>query len=69
MTLAWLWLDCAIAAQAPAHGHDEPTRQHRRGMLQAMQYFFAYELPKIDAWLTVVARRDDTCRAMQEDWF
>ena len=69
VTLAWLWLDCAIAAQAPGQEHDEPTRLHRRGLKQAMQYFFAYELPKIDAWLAVVARRDDTCRSMQEDWF
>ena len=39
------------------------------GKLAAMQYFFAYELPKIDAWLGVVARREAVCRTMQPDWF
>jgi butyryl-CoA dehydrogenase len=37
--------------------------------VQAMQYFYAYELPKIDAWLTVVADRNPTCRAMHDAWF
>jgi hypothetical protein len=32
----------------------------RRGRCAAMRYFFAYELPKIDAWLAVVASRDAT---------
>jgi butyryl-CoA dehydrogenase len=27
-----------------------------------MRYFFAYELPKIDAWLGVVARREALVR-------
>jgi hypothetical protein len=34
-----------------------------------MRYFFRYELPKIDAWLGVVAERDPTCREMQDTWF
>ena len=39
------------------------------GLRAAMRYFFAYELPKIDAWLGVVASRDDVCRTMREEWF
>jgi hypothetical protein len=27
-----------------------------------MRYFFGYELPKVDAWFAVVARRDSLCR-------
>jgi len=34
-----------------------------------MRYFFAYELPRIDAWLGVVARREDLCRCAAEDLF
>jgi hypothetical protein len=34
----------------------------RAGKLAAMRYFFAYELPKIDAWLGVVARREALVR-------
>ena len=57
VVLAWLWLDVALAAQ------------RNEGRLAAMRYFFAYELPKIDAWLGVVSRREDVCRTMQDAWF
>ena len=40
-----------------------------QGQLQAMRYFMSYELPKIDAWLEVVAQRNATCREMQDAWF
>ena len=39
------------------------------GKRAAQRYFFAYELPKIDAWLGVVARREAVCRAMRPEWF
>jgi hypothetical protein len=35
----------------------------------ALRYFYAYELPKIDAWLAVVARREALPREMQDEWF
>jgi butyryl-CoA dehydrogenase len=69
VTLAWLWLDLARVAHTPLVGADEASIHHRRGLVQAMQYFYAYELPKIDAWLTVVADRNPTCRAMHDAWF
>lgn len=60
VVLAWVWLDVALAARAHALAP---------GKLAAMRYFFAYELPKIDAWLGVVAARTDVCRTMQPEWF
>ena len=30
--------------------------------LPAMRYFYAYELPKVAAWLAVVHARDPVCR-------
>ena len=62
LVLAWIWLDVALVAA----GDDAPVAQGRRA---ALRYFYAYELPKIDAWLGVVARREDVCRTMQDDWF
>ena len=62
VVLAWLWLDVALAA-------DKSPSPLKPGKLAAMHYFFAYELPKIDAWLGVVARREAVCRSMQPDWF
>jgi butyryl-CoA dehydrogenase len=67
VVLAWLWLDVARVCQAKLESAaDEPAH---RGRLAAMRYFFAYELPKIDAWLLVVASRQPVCREMQDAWF
>ena len=60
VVLAWLWLDVALAAQS------SPLRE---GKHAALRYFYAYELPKIDAWLGVVAQREAVCRTMQDAWF
>jgi butyryl-CoA dehydrogenase len=54
-TIAWMWLDVLLAIP---EGASEPASIGRRA---AAQYFFHYELPKIDAWLKVVASRDPTC--------
>ena len=61
LVLAWIWLDVAHRAQAPGMA--------AVGRLNACRYFYHYELPKIDAWLGVVERRDMTCANMPEDAF
>ena len=63
LVVAWIWLDVATCAVRTA------TDAAQRGRLAACRYFFAYELPKIDAWLGVVERRDDTCRTIAEESF
>ncbi len=63
IVVAWIWLDVAICA---AEASDDVAM---RGTLAACRYFFRYELPKIDAWLGVVASRDATCRTMDEESF
>ncbi len=60
VVLAWVWLDVALAAQGHAL---EP------GKRAALRYFYAYELPKIDAWLGVVAQREAVARTMRDEWF
>ena len=67
VVLAWIWLDVALAAERRLA--DDAAAEAQRGRLQACRYFFRYELPRIDAWLGVVATRDDTCRTMDADWF
>lgn len=63
--LAWIWLDIAVAVlSAP-----EASSDFSRGKLAAQRYFFAYELPKITAWLAVVARREPLTREMRDEWF
>ncbi|HET9207630.1 MAG TPA: acyl-CoA dehydrogenase [Burkholderiaceae bacterium] len=64
--LAWVWLELGLAAQ----GVREPARADAMaGKLQAMRYFYAYELPKVAAWLDVVNARDPVCRDMRDEWF
>ena len=60
--LAWIWLDVALALE----GRDD---DFARGKRAAQRYFFAYELPKVAAWLGVVARREALTREMQDAWF
>jgi butyryl-CoA dehydrogenase len=62
VVLAWIWLDVALAVQAS-------TSPLKPGKLAAMRFFFAYELPKIDAWLGVVSRREPLTREMRDEWF
>lgn len=61
LVLAWLWLDVALAAGDGS--------AFARGKRSAARYFYAYELPKIDAWLAVVSRRETLCLEMHDDWF
>jgi alkylation response protein AidB-like acyl-CoA dehydrogenase len=71
--LAWIWLELALvakAAQAEGQWDKSPLGEgFLKGKLACADYFFGFELPKIDAWLGVVARRDMTCAQAQADWF
>ncbi len=62
VVLAWIWLDVAVLAARSAGAFSA-------GKLAAMRYFYAYELPKIGAWLGVVSRREPLPREMRDDWF
>ena len=59
--LAWLWLDVALAVSGEG--------DFAQGKRAAARYFFAYELPKIGAWLDVVARRESICRDIKAQYF
>ena len=64
--LAWIWLDvahCALLADPSAS--DAGTQ----GRLGAARFFFHYELPKIGAWLQVVAARETCCADLPENAF
>ena len=70
VVIAWIWLKQGIAAAnglaKKPHTADE---KFYRGKLQAMHYFFRYELPEIDVWAALLMSLDDTTYAMQADWF
>jgi Acetyl-CoA dehydrogenase C-terminal like/Acyl-CoA dehydrogenase, C-terminal domain len=62
VVIAWMWLDVALATVGR---NDDLAQGHRA----AQRFFFAYELPKISAWLAVVSTREPVCRQMQDAWF
>jgi len=68
VVLAWLWLDVATRA-APDTVAEDSASVFKAGKLAAMRYFFAFELPKIDAWLAVVGQRESVCRLMHDGQF
>ena len=59
--LAWIWLDVSLSTLGAAKSVATSA-----GITPATQYFYRYELPKIDAWLAVVESRDMTCAEMAE---
>lgn len=63
VVIAWIWLDVALAARGQA------GEARRQGAGAACRYFFAYELPLVDAWLRVVSTREPVCREMDDAWF
>jgi butyryl-CoA dehydrogenase len=81
LVLAWMWLDVALVLPGVQGGPDVADASHAsaapsgdqqafaQGKLAAMRFFFAYELPRIDAWLKVVAEREAVCRTMEDAWF
>ena len=58
-----------MAAQALANSPHEADAAFYRGKLQAMRYFFRYELPETEVWAQLLRRLDDTCLGMENDWF
>jgi alkylation response protein AidB-like acyl-CoA dehydrogenase len=69
VVLAWLWLDVALTAQQGLAHAGGDAADFRRGKLAAMRYFFAYELPKVEAWLAAVAAREPVCRQVRVEEF
>jgi len=66
VVLAWMWLDvvCAVLRRdATLSGAADA------GRMGAARYFYHYELPRIGAWLAVVAQRDMTCVQLPAEAF
>ena len=70
VVIAWIWLKQGLVAQRglEAGVHVEDARFYR-GKLQAMRYFFRYELPEINTWAKLLLDLDDTTYTMSPDWF
>ena len=68
--IAWLWLKQGIVAtRALAKQPHEADEHFYRGKLQALQYFYRFELPQINVWSQILANGDSTSFDMQAEWF
>jgi len=68
VVIAWIWLELGLAG-GDAGSARGGTDNAGAGRLQALRYFYAYELPQAAAWLAVVNARDPVCRDMRDEWF
>jgi butyryl-CoA dehydrogenase len=70
VVVAWLWLKQGIVASAAlAQQPHQSDENFYRGKLQAMRYFFRFELPEIEPWAKLLSDLDSTCYDMQPQWF
>ncbi|MBT5293097.1 MAG: acyl-CoA dehydrogenase [Cellvibrionales bacterium] len=70
IVIAWTWLKLGLVAEAGlANTEDDKEHDFYHGKLHAMQYFYRFELPEIYAWAALLSDLDDTCYAMQKEWF
>ncbi len=70
ITIAWIWLKQGIVAtKALAEQPHESDIGFYQGKLQALQYFYRFELPQIYLWSSILSEIDNTCYEMQTDWF
>ncbi|MGH1373448.1 MAG: acyl-CoA dehydrogenase [Cellvibrionaceae bacterium] len=70
VVVAWVWLKQGIvAAQALERNPHESDVNFYNGKLQALKYFFRFELPEIHVWAKILCDLDDTTYEMQEQWF
>ena len=65
LVMSWIWLEQAIAAHAAQRG----DQSFYAGKRQACDWFFRWELPRVDAQLDLLDSLDKTTLAMQDDWF
>lgn len=68
VAIAWIWLELAHTS---THLLNDKTADADllHGKLAAANYFFDFELPLINHWLTPVRNRNPICNQMQPDWF
>ncbi|WP_373078911.1 acyl-CoA dehydrogenase [Zhongshania sp.] len=70
VVIAWLWLRQGLVAQkGMAVKPHETDQQFYAGKLQAMKYFFNFELPLIEVWSKNLRDLDPTFYEMNNNWF
>lgn len=70
IVVAWLWLKQGlVATTALAQKTHEDDENFYQGKLQALQYFYRFELPQIPVWSQLLTTLDSTTYDMKPQWF
>jgi butyryl-CoA dehydrogenase len=70
VVIAWLWLRQGMVAERSMESvFHEQDKSFYQGKLQAMRFFFHYELPEIYHWCALLKDLDSVFYDMQPDWF
>lgn len=70
IVLAWIWLKQGLVASAALDNNPHVSdEKFYRGKLQALKYFFRFELPEVYPWAKLLSDLDSTAFDMQDDWF
>ena len=69
VVLAWIWLQQGSVATLSLAGASMEATDHYCGKLQAMRYFFRWELPVTEAQWPVLSRVDRSAFDMRDEWF
>ncbi len=67
--IGWRWLEQAIRAEQGLARGNAADIDFYQGKLQAARYFLTWEVPSCHHELALLEARDDTCLAMQDNWF
>ncbi|WP_159819971.1 acyl-CoA dehydrogenase [Colwellia sp. 20A7] len=68
--IAWLWLKQGIvASEALSKQQHQADEDFYNGKLQALQYFYRFELPEITLWSNILCTGDSTTYDMKVAWF
>ena len=67
MIVGWLWLDQAVLLHKKLENSTSPDFIY--GKLAACDYFFGWEMPKINSWLAVLDPVETTPLNMHQSWF
>ncbi len=68
VVVAWMWLDQAVISNLALARSAAADQDFHRGKLAACDYFFGWELPRVDSWLAVLSPVERTPLDAQESW-
>jgi hypothetical protein len=68
VVVGWLWLDQAVICETAMKRAGAVEHDFYQGKIAACDFFFGWELPKVDAWLAVLSPVERTPLDTPDAW-